>query len=102
MSLLFFGITYRYAVREDTNQQLKQGVVLSFAFLRALSLINPPDNCTSLPLNCGPPLYYVSLSMVLSGLSFFIESILAYGGAALSIENLFELGFIRKCDRLED
>lgn len=30
-----FGVTYRYAIRTDTNPQLKSGVVLAFGLVRA-------------------------------------------------------------------
>jgi hypothetical protein len=30
-----FGVTYRYAIRRDTNPQLKSGVVLAFGLVRA-------------------------------------------------------------------
>jgi len=30
-----FGVTYRYAIRTDTNAQLKSGVVLAFGLVRA-------------------------------------------------------------------
>ena len=100
VSLLLFGITYRYAVREDENAQLKQGVVLSFAVSRALCLITPSEFCTSIPLDCGPPFHYFSISMILSGISGFIESLLGYGGAALALENLFEQGVVRRCNKL--
>ncbi|MGB3137094.1 MAG: hypothetical protein WBG38_20175 [Nodosilinea sp.] len=35
-----FGITYRYAVRQDENSQLKAGVVLAFGLVRGLALVN--------------------------------------------------------------
>ncbi|MBE9101521.1 hypothetical protein [Vacuolonema iberomarrocanum] len=31
-----FGVTYRYAIRQDTNPQLKTGTVLAFALARGL------------------------------------------------------------------
>ena len=35
-----FGITYRYAVRQDPNPQLKAGVVLAFSLVRGLALVD--------------------------------------------------------------
>lgn len=35
-----FGITYRYAVRQDQNPQLKAGVVLAFSLVRGLALVD--------------------------------------------------------------
>lgn len=34
---LLFGVTYRYAIREDENPQLKAGVVLAFGLVRGLA-----------------------------------------------------------------
>ena len=94
--LALFGITYRYAVRTDPNPNLKQGVVGAFAITKALSSITVPDYCSSIPLNCGPPLYFVSPSMVFSGLLTFVLAMIAYGGAAYFIEQLFLSGILRK------
>ena len=94
--LALFGITYRYAVRTDPNPNLKQGVVGAFAITKALSGISVPEYCSSIPLNCGPPLYFVSPSMVFSGSLAFVEALLAYGGAAYFIEQLFVSGILRK------
>ncbi|MEB3355795.1 MAG: hypothetical protein VKK04_03555 [Synechococcales bacterium] len=38
-SAALFGITYRYAVRTDSNPHLKSGVVGAFALVRALALV---------------------------------------------------------------
>ncbi len=35
-----FALTYRYAVRQDTNPQLKGGVVLAFTLVRGLALVD--------------------------------------------------------------
>ncbi|NET48928.1 MAG: hypothetical protein F6K09_09420 [Merismopedia sp. SIO2A8] len=35
-----FSITYRYAVRQDTNVQLKMGVVFAFTLVRGLALVD--------------------------------------------------------------
>ena len=44
------------AVRQDPNPQLKQGVVGAFVITRALAMLQASDECTALPLSCGPPL----------------------------------------------
>ncbi|MCC3437086.1 MAG: hypothetical protein EAZ39_22905 [Oscillatoriales cyanobacterium] len=35
-----FGVTYRYAIRRDTNRQLKSGVVLAFGLVRAFGQLD--------------------------------------------------------------
>ncbi|MDA0265792.1 MAG: hypothetical protein O2890_01455 [Cyanobacteria bacterium] len=35
-----FALTYRYGVRQDTNPQLKGGVVLAFTLVRGLALVD--------------------------------------------------------------
>ncbi|MEG4321659.1 MULTISPECIES: hypothetical protein [unclassified Microcoleus] len=35
-----FGVTYRYAIRHDTNPQLKSGVVLAFGLVRAFGQLD--------------------------------------------------------------
>ncbi|NEO31267.1 MAG: hypothetical protein F6K36_12695 [Symploca sp. SIO3C6] len=37
LSGFLFGVTYRYVIREDENQHLKDGVVLAFALVRGLA-----------------------------------------------------------------
>jgi hypothetical protein len=96
ISLALFGITYRYAVRDSTNVNLKTGVVGAFALTRVLSMIHVPDSCVSLPLNCGPPFLYFSWSMVLQGLSLGFESLLGYGGAAIVLDSCFKFKFVKR------
>jgi len=36
LSGFLFGVTYRYAIRQDTNPQLKTGTILAFALARSL------------------------------------------------------------------
>lgn len=40
ISGLLFGVTYRYAIRQDTNPQLKSGVVLAFSLVRGLAQVD--------------------------------------------------------------
>ena len=35
-----FGVTYRYAIRQDTNPQLKAGTFLAFALVRGLGQVD--------------------------------------------------------------
>ena len=44
------------AVRQDRNPQLKQGVVGAFVITRALAMLQASEECSALPLSCGPPL----------------------------------------------
>ena len=94
--LALFGITYRYAVRTDGNPNLKQGVVGAFAVTYALRIVSPPSSCTSLPLNCGPPLYYIDTTMIVSGLGAFGEACVGYGVAAYLLEKCFSSGFVKR------
>ncbi|MBW4459558.1 MAG: hypothetical protein KME47_04860 [Nodosilinea sp. WJT8-NPBG4] len=66
-----FGITYRYAVRQDENSQLKAGVVLAFSLVRGLALVN------------------VAAAVSLRGWPFAVaiaESLLIFATAAASLE----------------
>jgi len=40
LSGALFALTYRYAVRQDPNPQLKSGVVLAFTVVRGLALVD--------------------------------------------------------------
>uniref|UniRef100_A0A7S1UEP5 Uncharacterized protein n=1 Tax=Phaeomonas parva TaxID=124430 RepID=A0A7S1UEP5_9STRA len=63
-----FAAVYRYAVREDANPNLKQGVVGAFAITRIIAKINvDPSVCTAAPLTCGPPLGYYNWDMIAQG-----------------------------------
>ena len=94
LSLALFGITYRYTIRDDANDMLKQGAVGAFAITRMLSLIHVSEACTSLPLSCGPPLGYLNYQMIFSSLYHFFESFVAYFGAAVAIDKSIENGLL--------
>lgn len=47
-----FAIVYRYCIREDTNPQLKDGVVGAFLLTRTLSRVQVPSYCSAVPLDC--------------------------------------------------
>lgn len=40
ISGFLFGVTYRYAIRRDTNPQLKAGVVFAFGLVRGLAQVD--------------------------------------------------------------
>ena len=88
LSLFLFGVTYRYCIRTDTkNTQLSNGFISAFAIVRALNMVQTPDGlCTSIPLNCGPPFYVFDSSMLVTGLTYLLESFIAFGGAAMAIQ----------------
>jgi len=94
--LLLFGVVYRYAVREDQSEMLKQGVVGAFAVTRALAELRASPGCTALPLTCGAPLGYVDWSMITGGTFGFVEALVAFGGAALALEFGFERGVLNR------
>ena len=96
VSLALFGVVYRYAIRSDPNPNLKQGVVGAFAITRAVNLVHIPSTCTSLPLNCGAPLGYLSYDTIGQLLLALGPSLLAYGAAALALEKAFEKQWISK------
>ena len=96
VSLLLFGVVYRYAVRSDDNDQLKQGAVGAFALVRTLSSVRVDGQCTAIPLNCGAPLGYLDWDMLLQLGAYFGESALAFGGAAFAFEVCWSKGWAAK------
>jgi hypothetical protein len=55
-----FAIVYRYAIRDDKNPMLNQGVIGAFVVVRTLSNIYVTNTCTALPLQCE---YLLSIYM---------------------------------------
>uniref|UniRef100_A0A7S0LTL0 Solute carrier family 40 protein n=1 Tax=Coccolithus braarudii TaxID=221442 RepID=A0A7S0LTL0_9EUKA len=94
--LFLFGLVYRYAVRSDSNAMLKQGVIGAFALTRCLSALQASEQCTALPLVCGPPFSYLDYAMILQLLSVGFESFAAFGGSAFVIEACFERGLLTR------
>lgn len=47
-----FAIVYRYAIRNDDNPMLNQGVLGAFVLVRTLPTIEASPECTALPLQC--------------------------------------------------
>ncbi len=75
-----FGITYRYAVRQDDNAQLKAGVVLAFSLVRGLALVN------------------VAAAVSLRGWPFAVaiaESLLIFAVAAAVLELARQQGWVK-------
>ena len=96
LQLALFGVVYRYAVRSDGNEQLKQGVVGAFAVTRMLCSVQVSTECSAIPLNCGPPLGYLNWDMLLQLGAYFGESAIAFGGAAFALELCWEKGWAAK------
>jgi len=94
--LLLFGVVYRYAVRTDSNQMLKQGVVGAFTITRSWALISPSSSCDVLPLSCGAPLGYFNWDMILSGTFNALETGAACAAAAFALELCFRKGLIQR------
>ncbi len=47
-----FAIVYRYAIRNDDNPMLNQGVIGAFVLVRTLPTIQASPDCSALPLTC--------------------------------------------------
>lgn len=91
-----FAIVYRYCIRQDENEQLKQGVVGAFVLTRTLSRIVVPPYCTAIVLNCGSPLGYLDWSMIQQGLVNGVESAVMFGATAAAMEWAMSKGYISK------
>ena len=102
IQLALFGVTYRYAIREDRSTNLGDGVLLAFVLTRALANIHVPDTCNALPLDCGPPLGYVSSSMVQEAGKNFIDSYVAYTAARYCLDKAFSSGLLSRFDKFDE
>jgi hypothetical protein len=76
-----FGITYRYAIRQDCNPQINLGVIFAFALVRGLALVN------------------VAAALSLWGWPFLIgvlESLVLFATAGIALELAFRLKWVAK------
>lgn len=81
LSTSLFGITYRYAVRQDPNPQIKIGVVLAFSLVRGLTLVD-----AAVIVNWHTwPLILISCS----------ESLLLFGLAGAALELALRQGWVQ-------
>lgn len=96
LQLALFGVVYRYAVRSDDNDQLRQGAVGAFALTRTLAAARVGEQCTPLPLSCGPPLGYLDWNLLIQLAALFGESALAFGGAAFALEYAWDSGWAQR------
>jgi hypothetical protein len=83
VQLALFGVVYRYAVRSDDNDRLKQFAVVAFAMCRALS-------STQVYKYIWTPDMYLQLG------AYFGESVLAFGWAAAALEFAWKKGYARR------
>jgi hypothetical protein len=77
LSGALFALTYRYAIRQDDNPQLKAGVVLAFSLVRGLAQV---DAGSAIAQNFWPFLAACG------------ESFLLFGGCAIALN----LGFAQQ------
>ena len=66
LSGALFALTYRYAIRQDPNPQLKAGVVLAFALVRGLAQV---DAASAIAQHYWPFLAALGDSLALFGLT---------------------------------
>jgi hypothetical protein len=59
-------------------------------------MMQASDECTALPLSCGPPLGYFNWEMILTGLGAGVESAVAFAASALAIEVAFGKGWVKR------
>jgi hypothetical protein len=78
-----FGITYRYAIRQDTNLQINLGVILAFSLVRGLAMV---DTAAALSLNGWPFLNAIG------------ESLLMFTTAAGLLELALKQGWIKRVE----
>lgn len=65
LSGALFALTYRYAIRQDQNPQLKTGVVLAFTLVRGLAQGELDKNLVPLLLTCGESLLLFGLTALI-------------------------------------
>ena len=91
-----FGLVYRYAVRQDGNPQLRQGVVGAFTITRSVATVRVSSECLAVPLRCGPPLSYLDYAMLGQLASGLIVSGVAFGAAAAAIDAGVDRGWLKR------
>lgn len=65
LSGALFALTYRYAIRQDENPQLKTGVVLAFTLVRGLAQEDLDENLVPLLLTCSESLLLFGLTALI-------------------------------------
>lgn len=87
---LLFGVTYRYAVRQDaTNVQLRGGVVAAFGLVKALGAAD----VIQATADAGDVL---SLPIVGNSALYAAQCMLVFGFAAAALEAGFSKGWVSR------
>jgi hypothetical protein len=82
LSGFLFGVTCRYAIRQDANPHLSSGVVLAFGLVRGLAQVNGQD----LSLSIFPLVVFAVL-----------ESILLFAVAYAGLSMAMRIGWVKPC-----
>jgi hypothetical protein len=82
LSGFLFGVTCRYAIRQDENPHLSSGVVLAFGLVRGLAQVNGQD----LSLSIFPLVVFAVL-----------ESILLFAVAYAGLSMAMRIGWVKPC-----
>jgi hypothetical protein len=82
LSGFLFGVTCRYAIRQDENPHLSSGVVLAFGLVRGLAQVNGQDVSSSIF-----PLVIFAL----------LESILLFAVAYAGLSMAMRVGWVKPC-----
>lgn len=95
ISCALFAITYRYAMREDGDMQVRMGVVGAFAVSRAAPAVHVSDSCLVAPLRCPPLGLYLDGTMLAQGVTALVVAGCAFAGAAAAIDAVIERGWLQ-------
>ncbi|KAJ1627678.1 hypothetical protein T492DRAFT_1023395 [Pavlovales sp. CCMP2436] len=93
-----FGLTYRYIVRNDASEMLRQGAIGAFALSRASAAVHVSDSCIPVPLRCEPFGLYLDPSMLAQGAGAVVVGACAFGAAAAAVDYAFGKGWVSKKD----
>ncbi|PNH03293.1 hypothetical protein TSOC_010662 [Tetrabaena socialis] len=89
-----FGVTYRYAVRNDSsNKQLRLGLVAAFGLVRTTGAADVLQAAAAGAGGDGSPL---SLAVIGPAALYALESMLLFGFASVAIEAAFSQGFLKR------
>jgi len=95
LSCALFSVVYRYATREDANEQLRQGVVGGFAITHALAGVKVSDTCVPVPLRCEPYGLYLDGAMLSQGVIGLVVGAVAFGSSAFALEFAISKGWLK-------
>lgn len=80
ISGFLFGVTYRYAIRQDTNPQLKSGVVLAFGMVRGLAQVDTGFGITD---------------TVVPFVLMAVESLVIFGCDRVALDQALQRGWVK-------